>query len=105
MIVLVNVPAEERRVVDAVHHDEELVEREPAAHAAAHAAGEHEPVVDLPHPRVEAARRLATSVCRCAKSLSRQARVSTIEVAGRVARAPRAEEEVILDVEPVVTGL
>ena len=56
----------ERRVVDAVHHDQQLVERQPAAAHAAHAAGDHEVVDRAGHPlvegRVHRARRLGAQV-------------------------------------------
>ncbi len=90
-VLFVKNSLEERRVVDAVHHDEQLVEREPAAHA--HPAREHE-VRDA----ARAARDSRSAPAACGRALREQAVAPGAgledQVAGRVERAVRAEEEV-----------
>ena len=84
---------EERRVVDAVHHDEQLVECEPAA---THPAREHE-VHDVVHPAREPGRAWRL---RCALGEEPLAPLPVLEdeVARRIERAVRSVEEVVVDV-------
>ena len=85
----------QRRVVDAVHHDEQLVERERAA--AAH-AGDHELVDRALQPaRRSPGRRAAGGAARIENSRSRHSRVSSSEVAVRRQRAVVPVEQVVVD--------
>ena len=87
--------AEERRVVDAVHDDEQLVERQ-AAHPTAHAAGEHE-AVEAHHRRSPGSRLSPiVGVSRCVEELLAPGARLEDQVARGVERAPRTEEEVLV---------
>ena len=86
-------PSHERRVVDAVHHDEQLVERHAAP--ATHAAREHE-AVEAHQARGEAALADGRRLAAVEELVAPGPRLED-QVARRVERAPGAVEEVLVE--------